>query len=720
MISAATEARDGSRRESWRQGSSLLLLLALFLLLAGSPALAQIDSDGDGLDDSMETSVGTDPNDPDSDDDDVIDGDEVSWNQDTDNDGLVNALDPDSDADGLDDGEEMSLGTSMVLTDSDADGLGDYEEVAITHTDPALYDTDAEGLSDYEEVFFGIDGLITDPWNPDSDGDGLTDFQERPFAQGGYGSNALVYDTDSDGLSDYEEIYSGQDGYTTDPLVSDSDVDGLSDGAEADLGTHPLNADTDGDGIDDAQEQADGTNPNSADSDSDGLADLVEITAGTLPLLPDSDSDGILDGAEELWNTDTDGDGAINALDPDSDGDGLADGDELPLGGSPILEDTDDDGMTDGQEAAWNSFLDDDDTDDDGVTDGAELLLGTSPLLKDSDNDGLADGLEIGLDAAQGDDTNPLIFTPDTDPASTTNPLLADSDGDGLPDGLEDADANGARDGDDPTDPVSDWQSGGETDPNLIDTDGDGMTDGLEISTGDDPLLPFTAQDLDWTADSLLTEAVVGAMATDSLYIVNTDPSNNPDETDGPSIGDIEAVSLDVTDLYSDTGRRLPAEWLRLEPRQIFLLPNGADSLVTLTMALPNNASSGTYSGTVTATSGGGVPFAQMTLVVAVSGGGDLEVLPNPVYSDRQSRAEFSYRATAGMTLTIDIYTMALEKVNSLTTGTVYTDEEMYSLYWDLDNEAGRRVASGTYLAVARFVRPEGNSLVRRKIMVIH
>ncbi len=147
---------------------------------------------------------------------------------------------------------------------------------------------------------------------------------------------------------------------------------------------------------------------------------------------------------------------------------------------------------------------------------------------------------------------------------------------------------------------------------------------------------------------------------------------------------------------------------------------SGNDGLVTLTLALPENASSGSYSGTVTASSGGGVPFALLTLTVDVTGGGEFEVTPNPIYGDRRSQAEFSFRSSAGLSLRVDIYTMALAKVNSLSAGAVYTDDEMHSLYWNLDNEAGRRVASGVYLAVARFESPEGDRILRRKIMVIH
>lgn len=62
-----------------------------------------IDSDGDGLDNETETKLGTDPNNWDTDNDALSDGDEVLiWK--------TNPLNPDSDGDGFKDGEEVKNG----------------------------------------------------------------------------------------------------------------------------------------------------------------------------------------------------------------------------------------------------------------------------------------------------------------------------------------------------------------------------------------------------------------------------------------------------------------------------------------------------------------------------------------------------------------------------------------------------------------------------------
>ena len=76
------------------------------------------DMDGDGISDSDETDVyGTNPEMADTDNDNINDGDELAywgpnWNDDFDGDGILNLLDPDSDNDGVIDGTEISQGTN--------------------------------------------------------------------------------------------------------------------------------------------------------------------------------------------------------------------------------------------------------------------------------------------------------------------------------------------------------------------------------------------------------------------------------------------------------------------------------------------------------------------------------------------------------------------------------------------------------------------------------
>jgi thiol-disulfide isomerase/thioredoxin len=108
--------------------------------------------------------------------------------------------DPDTDGDGLTDSEEAALGTNPDLADTDGDGISDGDEAAVG-TDPTLDDTDGDGLLDGEE-----EGVGTDPTNADSDGDGLDDGAEVEA-----GTDPANADTDGDGLDDGLENTEGSD-----------------------------------------------------------------------------------------------------------------------------------------------------------------------------------------------------------------------------------------------------------------------------------------------------------------------------------------------------------------------------------------------------------------------------------------------------------------------------------------------------------------------------
>ena len=65
----------------------------------------------------------------------------------------------DSDGDGLTDEEEWSLGTAIDNVDTDSDGLFDREEVRVYKTDPKNPDTDGDGYIDGDEVNGGYNPL---------------------------------------------------------------------------------------------------------------------------------------------------------------------------------------------------------------------------------------------------------------------------------------------------------------------------------------------------------------------------------------------------------------------------------------------------------------------------------------------------------------------------------------------------------------------------------
>ncbi len=89
-----------------------------------------IDSDRDGLLDSEEVKIGTDPYDPDTDKDGLTDGQEVREFR-------TNPLEPDSDLDGLKDGAEvLTYKTNPLDPDTDKGGVADGHEVIEDNTNP--------------------------------------------------------------------------------------------------------------------------------------------------------------------------------------------------------------------------------------------------------------------------------------------------------------------------------------------------------------------------------------------------------------------------------------------------------------------------------------------------------------------------------------------------------------------------------------------------------
>ncbi|MBI5474344.1 MAG: OmpA family protein [Ignavibacteriae bacterium] len=160
------------------------------------------DNDFDGLTNSQEAQLGTDPIQPDTDGDGLKDGEEVNVTK-------TNPKNADTDEDGLKDGAEVqTYKTDPMKPDTDEDGLKDGDEINTHHTDPSKTDTDVDGLKDGDEVTRGTDPLKTD--------------------------------TDADGLLDGDEVLR-----RTDPLKPDSDGGSVSDGKEVANQTNPLNPNDD-------------------------------------------------------------------------------------------------------------------------------------------------------------------------------------------------------------------------------------------------------------------------------------------------------------------------------------------------------------------------------------------------------------------------------------------------------------------------------------------
>ena len=130
------------------------------------------DMDQDGLPDWWERSLGKNI-DPASD----TDNDQLTAAKEFEN--STDPFNPDTDNDGLLDGlEVVSYLSSPIAADSDKDGLNDADEVNTHHTNPNLVDTDGDSIKDALEVAAGLDPLDASDTEKDKDNDGYSNRHE--------------------------------------------------------------------------------------------------------------------------------------------------------------------------------------------------------------------------------------------------------------------------------------------------------------------------------------------------------------------------------------------------------------------------------------------------------------------------------------------------------------------------------------------------------------
>jgi hypothetical protein len=129
------------------------------------------DQDHDGIPDYIEIKIGTNPRDRDSDHDLVPDAIEIGpipeYPQDTDHDGIIDALDEDDDNDTiLTRDEDPNRDGTPVNDDIDNDGVPNYQDanddgdMIITKDEGSTLDTDGDGVLDYLDKDDGVDRSI--------------------------------------------------------------------------------------------------------------------------------------------------------------------------------------------------------------------------------------------------------------------------------------------------------------------------------------------------------------------------------------------------------------------------------------------------------------------------------------------------------------------------------------------------------------------------------
>lgn len=389
---------------------------------------------------------GLDPLITDSDDDDVIDGDEISL----DNGYLTFPFNRDTDFDLLTDGYEIEMGLNP-----NPDYSSRINTVLLHPYDSSLTEDENRDLAEeevshyFEENFLMLLMFIgTDP------GDELKDSKGDPMLEQGFNEiivpfavlyKSELYDAYSSehfsGLPDDAVFYEKGSNYSTKKIAH------ISFGIDADDAVDlvkTLMQDGDGNEIANASDITFDMSsifnaPDSSEllkvmtlitfnketiTDVSIVPELFQTLYGIMEqrgfgplddgngtsLMTDTDSDGLSDWGEATCATDVDGD--------DTDGDWLIDGDECYIyWTSPIQNDTDQDLLYDGDEAKpWDITCDD----IPNVNRDGKWFV-SDPTLFDSDGDKLNDSEEI----TTGEDTY------------ITDPMEADTDGDGLNDGEE-------------------------------------------------------------------------------------------------------------------------------------------------------------------------------------------------------------------------------------------------------------------------------------------
>ncbi|WP_020405328.1 putative Ig domain-containing protein [Hahella ganghwensis] len=257
------------------------------------------DSDGDGIPDSVEGVIGTNPNTADTDYLEPGNGDHYDDRAGSTHifhEAMVNqadllVLDTTEGTMWISSGE---LPPGMTFNSSNKTLTGTPTQVGNYAFSYIISKPDGTGLIGNVMV------RVADRYS-DLDHDGIAIYYEKMYSSilNNLDANDALLDSDGDGLTNLEEFQ-----FQSNPTLGDSDGDGLLDIVEREFGSNPNSADSDNDGLPDEYEYEylNELNPNindaDIDMDNDGLTNIEEYQLGLPPNNPDFDGDGLLDGED--------------------------------------------------------------------------------------------------------------------------------------------------------------------------------------------------------------------------------------------------------------------------------------------------------------------------------------------------------------------------------------------------------------------------------------
>ncbi len=326
--------------------------------------------------------TGTDPLNPDSNGDWVLDGSDAfpldaTESADTDSDGTGNNADTDDDGDSvLDVNDTYPLISVAGLTDTDADGAPNTcDSDCLTAGMTADTDDDGDSVLDVNDTY----PLISVAGLTDTDADGAPNDCDSDCVALGMGADT---DDDNDGVLDVDDAYS----LISVGELTDTDADGAPNDCDSDCVALGMGADTDddNDGVEDSIDAFPLDASETLDTDGDSIGNNADT---------DDDDDGIADGADLFLLDasefgDADGDGIGNHADTDDDNDGVSDPDDAFPHDSSYASDLDSDDLPDEWEELYGLDINDPknayyDPDQDGYLNWEEFLSGSDPTVSE-------------------------------------------------------------------------------------------------------------------------------------------------------------------------------------------------------------------------------------------------------------------------------------------------------------------------------------------------